>query len=187
MAKIDTSKIAGYSAMTADEKIAALEAFEMDGADDIDRYKNAAAKANSEAAAYKKQLNETKTSAQTNEQRIAELESKLEAAEKRERISSLTAKYVELGYESNLAAETAEAFANGDTDKVFANHLKAKDAMEQKLRAEIMKGTPRPSTGTPAKAMTLEEFRKLSGHERAVYASENPEAYRQLYSGGDEQ
>ena len=54
MAKIDVTKIEGYDKMTPEEQIAALLGFEYDdGASEIERYKNAATKANSEAAEWK--------------------------------------------------------------------------------------------------------------------------------------
>ena len=58
MAKIDVSKIEGYDTMTPEEKLAALESFEYeDNATELERYKNAVTKANSEAADWKKKHN----------------------------------------------------------------------------------------------------------------------------------
>ena len=55
MAKIDTTKIAGYSDMSAEEKLAALEAFEYeDSVPDLQRYKDAVTRANREDV-YKRQ------------------------------------------------------------------------------------------------------------------------------------
>ena len=60
MAKIDTTKIAGYSDMRAEEKLAALEAFEYeDSAPDLQRYKDAVTRANREAAEMKRKYQET--------------------------------------------------------------------------------------------------------------------------------
>lgn len=184
MAKIDTSKIAGYESMTAEQKIAALEAYETAEDGDIERYKNAASRANSEAAAYKKQLNDEKNNSATHESRIAELEGKLAESEKRERIAGLKAKYVALGYDEELALETAQAYVSGNDDVVFANAQKANTAITQKLRDEMTRGTSRPAAGAPAKQYTLEEFRKLTPHERAVFANEHPEEYKSIYNGG---
>lgn len=182
MAKIDTSKIAGYETMSAEEKISALEAYETDDSE-IERYKNAASRANSEAAAYKKQLNEQKANGQTNESRIVELEGQLSEMKKQNRIASLTAKYISLGYDNNLAAETAEAYVNGNDDVVFANAAKANEAKTQKMREDFMNSTPRPAAGSPAKTYTLEEFRKLSPEERLTYSNEHPEEYKKIYGG----
>ena len=60
MAKIDVSTIDGYADMTAEEKLAALEAFEFDDHSselaDLEKYKDATTKATKEASEYKKQL-----------------------------------------------------------------------------------------------------------------------------------
>lgn len=182
MAKIDTSKIVGYENMTADEKVAALEAYESDDSE-IERYKNAVSKANSEAAAYKKQLNEQKAGAQTSETKIIELENKIAEMQKQSKISALTARYLTLGYDSDLAAQTAEAYVNGDDELVFANAAKANEAMAQKVRGGELNNTPRPAAGSPTKVYTLEEFRQLPPAERAKYASEHREEYNKLYGG----
>ena len=59
MAKIDVSSIDGYENMTAEEKIKTLEAFEYnDNSTELEKYKSAASKANSEAASWKKKHNE---------------------------------------------------------------------------------------------------------------------------------
>ena len=59
MAKIDVTKIEGYENMTAEEKLAVLEGFEYDdNTSELERYKNAVSKANSEAAELKRKYNE---------------------------------------------------------------------------------------------------------------------------------
>lgn len=56
MPKIDTTLIEGYESMNAEEKLAALEAFEYDDySSEVQRYKNAATKANGEAASWEKE------------------------------------------------------------------------------------------------------------------------------------
>lgn len=58
MVKIDVSKIEGYAEMTAEQKLAVLESYEYnDYSGEVERYKNAASKANSEAAEWKKKHN----------------------------------------------------------------------------------------------------------------------------------
>lgn len=55
--KIDTLSIEGYSEMSAEEKLAALEAYEMpDQTSEIERYKNAQSKSASEAADWKRSI-----------------------------------------------------------------------------------------------------------------------------------
>ena len=81
MPKIDTSKIEGYESMTAEQKLAALEAFEYnDNAEELEKQKAAVTKANKEAAEHKRKLQEK----QSDEEKKAQ-----EEAEERERIQKI--------------------------------------------------------------------------------------------------
>ena len=150
--KINTEQISGYAEMTAEQKLAALEAFEYDDhAAELERLKNANSKANSEAAEWKRKHNallseeEQKKAAEADEK--ATLLAKLEALEKENAVAKYTAKYIALGYDKELAASTAEAMQSGDMDTVFANGEKHRQAFEQKIKAELMNGTPKPDGG----------------------------------------
>nr|DAE04982.1 MAG TPA: hypothetical protein [Siphoviridae sp. ctO0R2] len=93
MAKIDITKIEGYDKMTPEEKLAALEAFEYeDNSFELEKYKNAASKANSEAAEWRKKhnalLSEEEQKKQANEEELTTLRAKVEAMETRRRLSS---------------------------------------------------------------------------------------------------
>ena len=63
--KIDTTKIAGYAEMSAEEKLKALEEYEIetphDNGDEVTKLKNALSKANSDAAEWKRQFREKQT------------------------------------------------------------------------------------------------------------------------------
>lgn len=60
-----------------------------------------------------------------------------------------------MGYEEKLADATAEAMADGDTEKVFANQKKHLENVEKKVRAEALKDTPKPTPDGDSKTMTL--------------------------------
>ena len=56
---VDVSKIDGYAEMSAEDKVKALEALNLEDEEmkaELERYKNANSKANSEAAEYRRQL-----------------------------------------------------------------------------------------------------------------------------------
>ena len=98
-------------------------------------------------------------------------------------ISKHKAKLLGLGYDEKLADETAEAMADGDMEKVFANQKKHLDSVEKRVRADALKDTPKPTPDGDSKTMTLEKFRKLSPAERAAFFEEHPEEYKELYGG----
>lgn len=181
--KIDTSKIEGYAEMTAEEKLAALEAYELDTSGLV--RKELLDKTASEAAAYKKQLRE-KLSA--DEQAKAEhdeafkaMQTELETLRTERAIDANTKKWMSLGYDEKLATETAKAMVSGDTEKVFANHAKFIADKEKNLRAQLLKDTPTPPSGEGSKGMTKEEFFKLSLAEKAAFAKDQPEQYKEFY------
>lgn len=185
--KIDTTKIDGYEAMTAEEKIAALEAYEM--ATDYTGYvkKELLDKANSEAASYKKQLEEKMTDeerkAAEENALVEQLRQENEALKREKNVSEATAKYISMGFDENLAKETAEAQVNGEMDKVMAN---VKITMEnvrkqaEKANLEKMEDPARGQSG--AETLTKEKFRAMSLDQKQELATTQPELYKQMTS-----
>ena len=151
--KIDTTKIEGFDKMTPEEKVAALEAYEIEDPDFTGYVKkDVFDKTASELASAKKQLRDKMTADEQKEKDEAEKREKLEndynALLKKVTVSENKAKLLGLGYEETLANETAEAMANGEIDKVFANQKKHLEALEKKVRADVLKDTPKPGKDT---------------------------------------
>ena len=188
MAKIDVTQIEGYETMTAEEKLKALEEFDVPNTDysDFER-KGQFDKTASELATAKKQLREKMTedeaAKQKEKEEREELESKYNKLLRESEISKHKAKLLALGYDESLADETATAMVDGDSEKVFINQQKHLTAFEKKVRAEALKDTPKPTPDGDFKTMTLEKFRKLSPAERAAFYEEHPEEYKELYGG----
>ena len=190
MAKIDVTKIEGYAEMTAEEKLAVLEAFEYDdNSSEVERYKNAASKANSEAAEWRKKHNALLTAdeqkKQADEEELTTLRAKVEAMEKEKLVAGHKAQYLALGYDEALADSTAQALADGDTAKVFANQKKFLDSHDKTIKAGMLKDTPTPPAGEGGQTMTLEKFRKMTSAERYEFSTKNPEEYKKLYGGNE--
>lgn len=177
--------------MTFEEVESALESVTIpeDNSAEIERLKNALSKSNSEAAGYKKQLREKMTEDEQKKQKEQEereeLQNKYDKLLRESVIAKNKAKLVALGYEEALADETAEAMADGDSDKVFANQQKHLASFEKKVRAEALKDTPKPTPDGDSKTMTLEKFRKLNPTERHKFYTEHPEEYKELYGGNE--
>ena len=186
--KIRTEKIEGYKDMTLEQKLEALENYEVDEPD-YSGYvtKEVFDKTASELANSKKQLREKMSAdeikAKEDSDKMVELQSKYDALLKESEISKNKARLLTLGYEDKLATETAEAIVSGETDKVFANQKKHLESVEKKIREEVLTSTPRPTGGNGAETMTLEKFRKMSIGEQLKYSNEHPEEYKKLYGG----
>lgn len=190
MAKVDITKIEGYEGMTPEEKIKALEAYEIEDVQpDYSGYvkKDVFDKTASELAGVKKQLKEKMTddeaAKQKEQEEREELQSKYEKLLHDSEVSKNKVKLLALGYEEKLADDTAEAMVTGDLEKVMANQKKHLEAVEKKVRAEALKDTPKPTGDGDSKTMTLEKLRGMTPSERYTYSQEHPEEYKELYGG----
>ena len=178
-------KIENYDTMTPEEKLAALEAYDPEK----DGFVSKAVfdKTSSEAASYKKQLREKQSDEEAKAAKEAEekasLLARLEELEREKTVGTYTTALLSLGYDDKAAKATAEALAKGDMETVFANHKMRNENREKALRAELLKQTPPPASGTTDNGMTLEQFRKMSPKERYEYSVSNPEEYKNLYGG----
>ena len=188
MAKIDISKIEGYETMTAEEKLAALESFEMPDADYTGWVKKEALdKATSEAANFKKQLRERMTEDEAAKAKAAEdmasVMAELETLKAEKAVSEYTAQFMGIGYDEALAKATAQAVQKGDMTAMFKNHAKFVAEQEKKLKADLLKSTPTPPAGDGDKGITKEAFQKMTLTEKQNFARENPDAYKDFYGG----
>ena len=171
---IDTSTIEGYADMTAEEKVAALEAFKYNDVSDelaavndkIGRYKRATTKANHEVATFKKQLralqngevkpedvdieeDETPTPVENNVENpeIAELKAQLAALQKKNNISEYKAQFISQGYSDDLAEKAATALVDNDMATVFEANKTLMVEHDKALKAGNLLKTPKPQLG----------------------------------------
>ena len=190
MSKINVSTIEGYAEMTAEQKLAALEAYEISDPDYAGYVKKEAFdKTASELAEMKRKhnamLSEEEKKKQAAEEELTALRAKVEAMEKEKLVSGHKAQYLALGYDEALADATAKALADGDTAKVFANHKKFLETHDKTLKADLLKDTPAPPAGKGSESVTKEQFGKMGYNERVKLYEENRELYNQL-NGGNE-
>lgn len=156
MAKINTDSIVGYADMTPEEKVAVLEAYTYeDSASELERYKNALSKANSECADWKKKhnalLSEEERKQQANAEELESLKKELAQMKLEKTITGNKAQLIALGYDEALAADTAKAMADGDAMKVFANQKKFLESHDKAYKAQLMGEGSKPPAGTVGK------------------------------------
>ena len=188
--KIDVASIEGYAEMSAEDKVAALEAFEYDdNAEKLKNQKDALDKATREASDYKKQLREAQakaTNAQSEDStKIEELQKQIEQMQMEKNISDFTAEYVAQGYSKELAIDSAKALAEGDMAKIFANQAKFLEEHDKAYKAKLMSESIAPDKGGKPQptGMTKEKFGKMSMAERMKFANEHPDEYQKFYGG----
>ena len=164
--------IEGYADMTPEQKLAALEALEkVDTDKEIERYKMAASKANSEAADYKRKLTEKMTEAEREQAaRVEELETlRNEVAEsrRRETIAQNKARFASLGFDEALASKAAEAMSDGKTDDVFETLKAHLDVHDKAYRDQLLKKGSEPPAGKNEEVRTLtpDEMKNMTPDE----------------------
>ena len=185
----DLLKDAYKEGMTVEEIEAALADIELpdDQTAEVERLKAALSKSNSENAEWKKKHREALSEEERKSQEVAdELKQLREQNEKLLRESNLSkhkAKFLGMGYDEALASDAAAAMVDNDTEKLFAYQQKHQEALEKKIRADALKGTPKPVPNKGDGGMTLEKIRKMSPLERLEYSEKNPDEYNTLYGG----
>lgn len=188
MAKIDFSKIEGYESMTAEEKLAALESFDIPDPDFTGFVKKELFdKVSSEVAGYKKQLRERMSEEEAAKVKAAEdmanVMAELEALRAEKIVSEFTTQFMGIGYSEEMAKATATALQKGDMAVMFKNHAKFVADREKTLRAELLKSTPTPPAGDGDKKLSRADFKSMTLAEKQKFATENPERYKEIYGG----
>lgn len=167
MATIDTSKIEGYAAMTAEQKVAALEAQTIPDAVDLTQYVSKATfdKKSTEAADYSRQLKALKDANLTEEERL-----------KQER-ADFEKERSEFAYQKNgtlirgifgsaglrpeeYAAFDIDHYADEAAAKQFADGvvslLTSRNAVaEQKARNDLLSAAKSPAAGATPDAVSV--------------------------------
>ena len=189
--KIDTTLIPGFDALPDEAKNAIL-GMEFDDAPDMSQFvaKSVFDKKASEAAELGKQLKskmtEDEQKAAQQEEEMAAMKAELETLKADKAVSEYTAQFLGIGYDEALAKSTAVALNKGDMATMFANHAKFVSGREKALKSELLKSTPTPPAGDGNKKTTKEDFAKMTLEEKQKFATENPEAYREIYSHKEE-
>jgi len=152
---IDVTKIEGYENMTPEEKVEALEKFEYEIPEpDYSGYisKKRFDEVASEVAEWKRKhnalLSEEEQKKIAHDEELAELRKEVEENRKERTLAEHKAQYISVGYDEELAEDTARATIEGDIGRVFSNHKKFLDAHDKALETRLLAKTPRPdSTG----------------------------------------
>lgn len=179
-------QIENYERMTTEEKLAALEAYEPDMSGFVT--KAVFDKKASEVAELSRQLKSRMTDEEAKATKDAEereaLLKRVAELEHEKLVSEYTATYAAMGYDEKLAKSSAEALANGDMSTVFKNQRTHAETREKALKTELLKQTPPPAAGGGTDGgMTKEKFAGLTLAEKAKFADENPEKYKEFYGG----
>ena len=185
----DLLKDAYKEGMTIEEIETALANVELpeDLSAEVERLKTANSKLSSENADWKRKHREALSEEERKAQETADLLKQLQARnaelERESGVAKHKAKFLSMGYEDALATDAATAMVDGDTEKLFSYQLKHQEALEKKIRADALKGTPKPVPDKKDGALTREQIAKMSVSEKIKLYNENPEQYKEIYGG----
>ena len=164
--KVDVSKIEGFAEMSAEDKLNAVLAYEFDepkatdGNAEITKLKAALSKANSESAEWKRQFREKQSEAERAEAERAEREKakdeELAALRRGKVVDEYAKKCMGMGYTAELAAECAEAMADGRFNDVFTIQQNFMEAKAKEIEAAALNRQPGLTTGAPPVSVTAE-------------------------------
>ena len=148
---IDVTKIEGYEEMTPEEKLQALESYDFEIPEpDYSGYiaKKRFDEVTSELAEwkrkYKTQLSEEEQNKVAREEELETLRKEVEESRKEKLLTEHKAQYLSMGYDEELAEDTARASIEGDTTRVFSNHKKFLEAHDKDLELKLIAKSPRP-------------------------------------------
>lgn len=181
--KLDTGLIKDFDTLDADGLRAAIAALDLpDGNDELkklreeyQRKSSALDKTSSELAETKKQLkgkmSQDEAEKAAREEEYNQLVQERDALKKENQLTKFKAKYLSLGYDETAADKAANAQYSGDSDALFTIMGEQNKKLETKLKADLLKETPRPdgAGGSPEKNDSPEnvELAKKFGEARA--------------------
>lgn len=139
---------------------------------DLEKQKQATSNASSDAADWKKKFRETQDEgtrkAAETEETINDMKSRIAQFERNERVSDLEKNYLALGYDSELARATAEAYVSGDTKTVFANQKAFTDAQAKAIQDRLLNNMPDLTKGTKPPTPGTDEDKSAADFRRAM-------------------
>ena len=157
--------------------------------EEYDKMKKLKDEASKEASSWKKKYNSTLSEKEQLEipqnEANEELQNNYDALLRKTTIAERKTELVELGYDTKLAQETAEAMVDGDFTKVIANQSKFAESVKKNTTDELLKNTKTPEGGGSEEGMTKEKFNKLSIQDKQKLFDTDPDTFKQLAEGGN--
>lgn len=185
MAKIDTTKIEGYAEMSAEDKLKALEGFDIPDPD-YSNYvsKDISDKYAKEAADFKKKykdlLSDEQRKQQEQDEAFNDMKAELDVLRTEKKINEHITNLIKLGYDDDSAKKAAQATIDGDFATVYKLQSKFIADTKKNVQSELLKGTPAPNIGDGEEKITKEDFKKMSLIERQELKDKEPETFAEL-------
>lgn len=163
---------------TAEEQIAELLA-------ETKRLKKAVDKSSADASSWKKKYMETQSESEKlsmeKAERDAALKEELEALRRESKVNKYAKSFMSIGYSEEMATKAAEAQFDNDTDELFRIQKLYASETEKRIRADIMKSMPVPSTSNDDSIqLTQEQFDAMTYREQLDLFEKHPSVYEKF-------
>ena len=163
---------------TAEEQLAELLA-------ENKRLKKAVDKGASDAASWKKKYMATQSESEKlsmeKAERDAALKEELETLRRESKVNKYAKSFMSIGYSEEMATKAAEAQFDGDTDELFRIQKIYASETEKRIRADIMKSMPVPSTSNDDSIqLTQEQFDAMTYREQLDLFEKHPSVYEKF-------
>ena len=152
---------------------------------DNKRLKGAIDKATADASSWKKKYMETQSESEKlsmeKAERDAALKEELEALRRESKVNKYAKSFMSVGYSEEMATKAAEAQFDGDTDELFRIQKIYASETEKRIRADIMKSMPVPSTSNDDSIqLTQEQFDEMTYREQLDLFEKHPSVYEKF-------
>lgn len=169
-----------YKEGMTEEEICAFVKSKISGLEnEVNVFKTTSQKNASEAADYKKKYSEKLTDEEKAKLNYDALVKRNQELEKNSKIAENRAKYIALGYDEQLAEDTAIALVEGNTEKVFANQNAYQKKLKDDFNAKLLEKTPNPPA-PKNETITKEAFNKMGYEELVKLKANDPTTYEKL-------
>lgn len=130
--------------------------------------------------ALKARMTEEEKARAEQEAATAAMQQELELLRNERNVANHKAQFVSLGFEEELAQETAMALNQGDTAKLFDGIRKFIASHDKELNARSLMANPTLQGGETKKTMSQAEFDKMGYTERLKLFNEDRELYEAM-------
>ena len=140
---------------------------------------NASADASEWKKKYQAKLSDEEKANEERETATAAMQKELDELRTERNVANHKAQFVSIGFDNDLAQETAQALNSGDTAKVFDGIRKFIASHDKALAEKAMLNNPTLPGGNASKTVTREEFNKMGYREMLAFKTEHPDLFEE--------
>lgn len=112
-------------------------------------------------------------------ERDAARDREIEELRAKTNIADYKAQFIAIGYDSELAQESAEALNSGNVDGIFGAIRKFIDTHDKALAERAVLNNPTLPGGESTHTVTREEFKKMGLRDMTAFKREHPDLYEE--------